>query len=185
VDVHEFYDRLTERGYEYGPVFQGLTAGWVRGPELFAEITLPEQADPSGFAIHPALFDAALHTVLLAPDTTRGEGAGGSVVVPFVWNRVILHASGATVVRVRVRAETSGISVELADPSGAPVLSVGSLVSRPIPLDQLTTGNNPHRDALFALDWQTLPDLGTQPVYQSPNRPGPRSPGCWKWSKPS
>ena len=27
VDVDEFYDRLTERGYQYGPVFQGLTAG--------------------------------------------------------------------------------------------------------------------------------------------------------------
>src|SRR5207245_411201 len=60
VDVDGFYDRLTERGYEYGPVFQGLTAGWARGPELFAEVALPEQADPNGFAIHPALFDAAL-----------------------------------------------------------------------------------------------------------------------------
>jgi len=164
VDVDEFYDRLTERGYQYGPVFQGLTAGWARGPELFAEVALPEQADPHGFAIHPALFDAALHTALLTLDTTTGDSAGGSVVVPFVWNRVVLHASGATVVRVRVRAETSGVSVELADPSGAPVLSVGSLVSRPIPLEQLTGGNDSHRDALFSLDWNALPDLGAQPV---------------------
>src|SRR6185437_3408340 len=30
------YDRLAERGYEYGPAFRGVRAAWRRGEELFA-----------------------------------------------------------------------------------------------------------------------------------------------------
>ena len=161
VGVGEFYDTLAGRGYDYGPVFQGLTAGWVRGSELFGEVVLPERADATGFAIHPALFDAALHTAFLAPNTAAD---GGGVVVPFAWNRVVLHANGATVVRVWLVPKAGGVSVELADPGGALVLSVGSLTLRPIPLEQLTPGPDGHRDALFGIDWTGLPEISAQRV---------------------
>ncbi|WP_219067777.1 type I polyketide synthase, partial [Candidatus Mycobacterium methanotrophicum] len=36
VDIDGLYDRLAARGYGYGPAFQGLTAMWRRGDELFA-----------------------------------------------------------------------------------------------------------------------------------------------------
>ncbi|HEX4708776.1 MAG TPA: polyketide synthase dehydratase domain-containing protein, partial [Candidatus Udaeobacter sp.] len=163
VEVGEFYDRLAGRGYDYGPVFQGLRAGWMRGSELFAEVALPDQVDAHGFAIHPALLDAALHTGLLASDagadTASAPGDGAGVVVPFVWNQVVLHASGARVLRVRVVPGPSGVSVQMADPSGAPVLSLGSLISRPIALDQLTAGADRDRDALFEIEWTSLPGL--------------------------
>ncbi|HET9255578.1 MAG TPA: SDR family NAD(P)-dependent oxidoreductase [Pseudonocardiaceae bacterium] len=160
LEMREFYDTLAQRGYDYGPVFQGLTAGWARGPELFGEVTLPEQADTTGFAIHPALFDAALHTISLPHHTTPSTDTdtGDGVMIAFAWNRVVLHTSGATRVRVRILASSEGRSVELADPAGAPVLSVGSLVGRPIPIERLTQEPGHYRDALFGLDWTSLPE---------------------------
>ncbi|NEB75498.1 acyltransferase domain-containing protein, partial [Streptomyces sp. SID14478] len=38
VDVENFYGDLTERGYAYGPAFQGMRAVWRRGEEVFAEV---------------------------------------------------------------------------------------------------------------------------------------------------
>ncbi|WP_019306431.1 type I polyketide synthase, partial [Mycobacterium avium] len=44
VDIADGYQRLAARGYGYGPAFQGLTAAWVRGDEVFAEVRLPDAA---------------------------------------------------------------------------------------------------------------------------------------------
>ena len=38
LDVDGLYDRLAELGFGYGPAFQGVTAAWRRGDELFAEV---------------------------------------------------------------------------------------------------------------------------------------------------
>ncbi|MZG12231.1 hypothetical protein GTY44_01815, partial [Streptomyces sp. SID5914] len=107
------YERLAEQGYGYGPVFQGLKAVWQRGEEIFAEVALPEEAhlDAGRFGLHPALFDAALHAVLLT-----GED---ETVLPFSWNGVVLFAAGASSVRVRiVRRGRDELVLEVADGSG-------------------------------------------------------------------
>ncbi|HEU4534425.1 MAG TPA: acyltransferase domain-containing protein, partial [Polyangiaceae bacterium] len=74
------YERLRAQGFEYGPAFQGLVELWRRGGLLFGRVRLPERAgaDAAAYALHPALFDAALHVVVGA-DELRGErGAGGT-----------------------------------------------------------------------------------------------------------
>ena len=72
VDVTDGYQRLAARGYQYGPAFQGLTALWRRGEELFAEVTLPQAAGGvGGFGVHPVLLDAALHAAAVTFD---GDG---------------------------------------------------------------------------------------------------------------
>ncbi|MGW1819832.1 type I polyketide synthase, partial [Streptomyces sp. NPDC002125] len=127
VPVEGAYDRLAEQGYGYGPVFQGLKAVWTRGEEIFAEVALPDEAheDAGRFGLHPALLDAALHSVLLT-----GEG---ETVLPFSWTGVSLFAAGASVVRVRiVRGAKGQLVLEVADGAGVPVLSVGSLVAREV-----------------------------------------------------
>ncbi|MDT5134228.1 MAG: mycoketide-CoA synthase, partial [Mycobacterium sp.] len=62
VDIDGLYDRLAARGYGYGPAFQGLTAMWRRGDDIFADVSLPDDAgvSPAGFGVHPAVLDAAL-----------------------------------------------------------------------------------------------------------------------------
>ena len=70
VDVTDGYQRLAERGYQYGPAFQGLTALWRRGDEFFAEVTLPQAAGGvTGFGVHPVLLDAALHAAAVTQAT--------------------------------------------------------------------------------------------------------------------
>ncbi|MGC7098257.1 SDR family NAD(P)-dependent oxidoreductase [Amycolatopsis lurida] len=152
VDVSDFYDRLTEQGYQYGPVFQGLRAVWTRGGETFAEVDLPGDAhDEAGrFGLHPALFDAALHPVALDPDGT----ADGTARLPFSWTGVSLHQPGAAAVRVRLRQSgPDAVTAELADATGRPVLSVEALVARPVSAAQLGAVRGEDNGALFQVDW--------------------------------
>ncbi|MFJ3712565.1 type I polyketide synthase [Streptomyces sp. NPDC090053] len=152
VELGDFYAALAEVSADYGPAFQGLRAAWRHGSEVFAEVSLPEGVDVTGYGLHPALFDAALHTIGLGAAGDRGQG-----VMPFSWRGVVLHTSGATRLRVRLRdtAENT-VSVQVWDPSGRPVASVDSLAIRP------TAGARPHRTAapletLFRTEWREIP----------------------------
>ncbi|OBC00184.1 type I polyketide synthase [Mycobacterium sp. 852002-40037_SCH5390672] len=134
VNVTGAYDGLAGRGYGYGPAFQGLRAVWRRGTETFADVELPQQAGVStgGFGIHPVVLDAALHALGVADERIE-------TVLPFSWQGVSLYAAGASRVRVRLAPAGAGaVSVELADSSGLPVLSVRELVTRAVSADQLT-----------------------------------------------
>ncbi|WSG48015.1 acyltransferase domain-containing protein [Dactylosporangium sp. NBC_01737] len=145
VPVEDAYGILHERGYGYGPMFQGLTQAWRSGDDLFAEVQLPEDVDTDGFGIHPALFDAALHPVVL-------DGTGAALL-PFAWSGVTLSATGASALRVRVRRSgAEAVSIVATDPDGQPVLSVESLALRAIAPDKLT-GERP-ADPLYTITWK-------------------------------
>ncbi|RAJ55393.1 polyene macrolide polyketide synthase/pimaricinolide synthase PimS1, partial [Streptomyces sp. Amel2xB2] len=169
VELAGCYERFAGVGFDYGPVFQGLTAAW-RGKdgELFAEVTLPEDTSVRDFGLHPALLDAALHVALLGGkddgDVDSGDVPSGAAGLPFAWEGVTLHASGATALRVRLSRTGSGaMSIALADPSGSPVATVESLVTRPVSADQLGTRTSTVRDALFSLEWTPIMAPGTAP----------------------
>ncbi|WP_344599011.1 SDR family NAD(P)-dependent oxidoreductase, partial [Streptomyces violaceusniger] len=151
------YERLAEDGYGYGPVFQGLRAAWQSGTEVIAEVALPEQTEVDGFGIHPALLDAALHPIGLAALAQPSEG----VSLPFAWTGVRLHATGASVLRVRLsRREDGGVGIAAFDPAGQPVFSADSLRLRPISAD-LASGAGESARSLFGVDWVPLADPGT------------------------
>ncbi|MFD7118772.1 type I polyketide synthase, partial [Streptomyces sp. NPDC059922] len=150
VDPDGAYDRLAELGFGYGPVFQGLRSAWRKGDEVFAEVALPDGVGVDGFGLHPALLDAALHGVALMDDA---DALGG---LPFAWSGVRLHASGATVLRVRLSpAGADGVALAVADGAGAPVATIDSLVLRPVSPEQFT--GDDRDDALFGIDWVPVP----------------------------
>ncbi|MFZ1162475.1 type I polyketide synthase [Mycobacterium sp.] len=155
VDIDGLYHRLAARGYGYGPAFQGLTAMWRRGDEVFADVSLPDNAgvSPAGFGVHPAVLDAALHAVIVA--TEADHDGKDDVLVPFSWQGVSLHAAGAASVRARIAPSgPSSVSLELADALGLPVLSVASMVARPVSRQQLmaaVSGSGP--DRIFEVVW--------------------------------
>ncbi|XDV63634.1 type I polyketide synthase [Streptomyces sp. R33] len=163
VEVGTFYTDLLERGYAYGPAFQGLRAVWRRGDEVFAEAVLPEeQREEAGkFGMHPALLDAALHTNAFAnPDDDRQ-------VLPFAWNGLVLHAVGASALRVRVApCGPDALSFQAADETGGMVLTMDSLVSLPVSTDQLgAAAGDESRDSLFGVEWTELPPAeGAEPA---------------------
>ncbi|MEV4068125.1 polyketide synthase dehydratase domain-containing protein, partial [Nonomuraea dietziae] len=143
VEVEGGYERLAERGYEYGPAFQGLRAVWRRGEELFAEVALPEEVDAAGYGIHPALLDAAFHPLLVAGDSA-------TVRLPFELRGLRLLQPGTSTLRVRLTgAEADACAVEAADPAGQPVLSLVSLRVRPVPSGALAGS----AQAVYGVDW--------------------------------
>jgi pimaricinolide synthase PimS1 len=153
VDLDGFYELMSDE-VEYGPAFQGLRAAWRDGDRLYAEIALDEQTarDAARFAVHPALFDAALHTIGLSDLTTSG------VVLPFAWTEVSLHAVGASEARVRLRITgTETVAVDLADTAGVPIASAASLAVRPAPTDRLRAAQASNHESLFRLCWAPVP----------------------------
>ncbi|MER7490940.1 beta-ketoacyl synthase N-terminal-like domain-containing protein, partial [Streptomyces sp. NPDC126497] len=146
VDLTGLYERMAEGGYEYGPLFQGLRAAWRRGDDVYAEVALPDSAerDATGFGLHPALLDASVQISALG-GLARG-------VVPFSWEGVTLHATGARAVRVRLtRTGDESATVTVADPTGAPVATIENLVLRAVASDDAV--DTTARDALFHVAW--------------------------------
>ncbi len=162
-DIAGGYELLAGAGYGYGPVFRGVRGVWRRGGELFAEVVLPEElrGEAGRFGIHPALLDAALHAALLAggPGAAGfGESAGGrGLLLPFAWNGLVLHAGGASALRVRVAVGERGVvSLEAADEAGGLVVTLDSLVSRPVSAGQLAAGAGAGV-SLFGVGWVPVP----------------------------
>nr|AXL05387.1 rifamycin polyketide synthase, type 1 [uncultured bacterium] len=157
VDVGTFYTGLAERGYGYGPAFQGLRAVWRRDGDVFAEVALPEdlRKDAGRFGVHPALLDAALQAA-----TAGGGDEPGEPVLAFAWNGLVLHAAGASALRVRLAPSgPDALSVEAADETGGLVLTMESLVSRPVSAAQLGAAADAGHDAMFRVDWTELPSV--------------------------
>ncbi len=153
IDIDGFYDRLAEAGYQYGPAFQGLRAVWRQREELFAEVVLPTDTcnGADRFGLHPALLDAVLHVSMIG----AGSG-GGNPMLPFAWEDVSLHASGAAMLRARITpGDSDAFAVEVTDHSGRPVMSIGSLTVRAVQTDRLVASGD--SDRLHTLQWSPLP----------------------------
>ncbi|MEV3960949.1 SDR family NAD(P)-dependent oxidoreductase [Nocardia sp. NPDC050193] len=169
VDIGDAYADLGGRGYGYGPAFRGLNALWRRGDEVFAEVELPEPVQTADFALHPALLDAALHSILaggLAP--AAGDGA---VVVPFLWENVALYATGAATLRVRAAVAGAApggerVALTLTDSAGMVVAEIGGLTLRPLAADALGAGR-PAPGTGYEFAWAELPERAELPT------PGP------------
>ncbi|MFC4069027.1 type I polyketide synthase, partial [Actinoplanes subglobosus] len=152
VDVTGVYDALADAGLEYGPAFQGLTAAWRAGDDVYAEVSLPQGVTGTqgatgtgtgfGFGLHPALLDATLHALSVRAD------AGERALVPFAWSGVTVHRAGVDAVRVHLAPTGSGsdVTIRIADDTGTPVATVAGLTLR-----EPATAAGPA--PLFRLDW--------------------------------
>ncbi|WP_395372549.1 SDR family NAD(P)-dependent oxidoreductase [Streptomyces tubercidicus] len=153
VDLDGIYEQLAAAGVDYGPVFQGLREVWRQGDDLYAEVTLPQDQrdEAERFGLHPALLDSVLHALSWTP---LAEQDGGPWM-PFTWNGVSLHATGATTLRARLTtAPTGAVTLDIADGLGDPIASVDSLRLRAVTATALT-GAAP-RDTLFRPEWTVL-----------------------------
>jgi polyketide synthase 12 len=162
VDISGLYADFTATGLEYGPLFQGLTRAWRHGATVYAEIALPQDTDTTGYGIHPALLDAALHPAALL---AAGADDNPSLRLPFAWSGITLHATGATTLRVRLTSTgDDSMTVTVADPTGAPVATIDTLTLRPLPAGQLASATRKKVDeSLFRLDWTEV-GAGTEPA---------------------
>ncbi|MDN3360142.1 type I polyketide synthase [Actinomadura sp. DC4] len=149
------YDELAAAGHEYGPATRALVAAWRLGDEVYAEVTLPEgeRARAADYGVHPVLLDATMHALLL--DAGAAAGDTDEVLLPFSWTGLRLHATAATTLRVRItRGAPDRLALTAADPTGAPVITLESLIVRPVSAGRIARARND--DALFRLDWTPL-----------------------------
>ncbi|MFI2190975.1 polyketide synthase dehydratase domain-containing protein, partial [Streptomyces sioyaensis] len=158
VPVDNAYESFAQRGYGYGPAFQGLRQVWQSGDSVYAEVELPEaaEADVAGYGLHPALLDAALHALLAAANSNSsggGSGSGGGTGLPFVWSGVRLLAGGARHLRVVLAPGPGGVSVTAFDGVGQPVFQARSLVLREASAGQLAGSGRQAWQSLFTVDW--------------------------------
>ncbi|MEV7420895.1 SDR family NAD(P)-dependent oxidoreductase, partial [Streptomyces sp. NPDC089919] len=160
--VDAVYPRFADLGLEYGPAFQGVRAVWRDGETVYSEIAVQDDRvdTASGFALHPALFDAALHGGL------DGLSADGAPVaqLPFSWTGV-RFGQGAGPARIRVRLTPAGASalrIDIADEAGQPVASVARLAFRPVDPAQIQ-GTKQSSSPLYRLDWTPLTERPAGP----------------------
>ncbi|WP_344432313.1 type I polyketide synthase, partial [Amycolatopsis minnesotensis] len=156
--IGEVYQRSAEAGLVYGPVFACLRAAWRRGDDVYAEVSLAEQyaGDVTGFGIHPALMDSALHALAALPGE---DGEAGQV--PFSWTGVSVHATGAAALRAKLSFDPAGsVAVELADSAGSPVASVEGLRLLPVSADRIKAAARV-RD-LYRVEWRPIATESTK-----------------------
>ncbi|MFF5175152.1 type I polyketide synthase [Micromonospora sp. NPDC000089] len=159
VDVDGWYDAFAAHGLAYGPVFRGVRRVFSGPDEAYAEVTLPDGADPTGFGVHPALLDAALHPIGLLD-----AGSGDGPRVPFAFEGVQVHAAGARVLRVRLTRAGSSVRLVAVDAIGAPVVSVDALALRELGGSAPATAAD---RSLYALTWPVEPVTApaTEPTW--------------------
>ncbi|MFD4971197.1 SDR family NAD(P)-dependent oxidoreductase [Streptomyces sp. NPDC058424] len=150
VDIDGMFERYASDGLEYGPVFRGLRAVWRQDDTVYAEVALPDSVeDADAFGLHPALFDAALHsTVFLS-----AEGDDRSLL-PFAWEGVSLHADGAASLRVRIAScGEDAVQIAAVDPGGQAVVSVESLTLRAAGPEAGAESRRDDANSLLRVDW--------------------------------
>ncbi|MFE9427600.1 SDR family NAD(P)-dependent oxidoreductase [Kitasatospora sp. NPDC006697] len=152
VPLDGLYPALAERGYGYGPVFQGLRAVWQADTDgtRYAEVDTADR-------LPTALLDAVLHawpaTVAADPD--------GPIDVPAGWYGVTVHRTPAGPLRARLTPTgESGFALAVADATGAPVLTVDEVRLRPLPRTALAGAG---AGRLHQLAWQ---QVEPQPAQQ-------------------
>ena len=118
-------------------------------PKLLSRL---DGGQPVGmFGIHPVLVDAALHAMGVA-------GEQSQTMLPFSWQGVRLHAAGASRARVRIApVGVAAVSVDLADGSGLPILSVRELVVRPVSTAQLSAPAPRGGGRILEVSWSPVP----------------------------
>ncbi|MGW4532633.1 SDR family NAD(P)-dependent oxidoreductase [Nocardia sp. NPDC004340] len=153
VPVDGLYDRLAVAGDEYGSAFQGLRSVWRCGAELFVEVELSEtMTDVSRFGLHPALLESVLHGQLVDVDPNPGR-----VRLPFCWQGVALHATGASLVRARITpvpGDIGAISIQVADAVGRMVFTTRSLTVQEVSSAELDAFSV--QDGLYGVQWTPL-----------------------------
>ena len=100
---------------------------------VYAQVRLPADTDVSGYGIHPALLDAALHPLAEAWFNTATGADAVAPRLPFAFSGISLHATGATALDVELtRTGADTFRLYAVDPAGAPVISIDTVTVRAV-----------------------------------------------------
>ncbi|WP_459797742.1 polyketide synthase dehydratase domain-containing protein, partial [Mycobacterium riyadhense] len=173
VDTDAFYQQLATRGLQYDSPFQavvGIGHDPISPDSVYAEIALPPDTEITGYTLHPALLDAALHPLITLDTGPHVDSPGPRV--PFALTGISLHATAATRLHVRLtRTDTDTYALHATDPTGVPVITIATVNLRALPDSVPQQALTPtQRDSLFQVDWPalphgTFPEAGVSPTW--------------------
>ena len=155
VEVEGLYDTLAAGGYGYGPSFRGLRAAWRRGGRGFRRGGAASRRRSGRGPVRVASSPAGRGHARGRAGRGYGVRPGPEEIrLPFAWNgcRCTPQAPRYCVPGYR-RIPGGGLSLAAADGAGMPVISVGSLLLRPVAAAQLEAAGDGLRDALFGVGW--------------------------------
>jgi phthiocerol/phenolphthiocerol synthesis type-I polyketide synthase D len=153
----DLYGALARIGQRYGPAFRGLRDVRVAPGRASAAIALPEEAPRNRhFALHPALADACLHTLIAC---AAGEQAAGSdLYLPMSIGSVRLPGDPSTGVRCDAVLEPAderrdGLvgAVSLVDGDGRVVVEITDVYVRRLARSSVPV---PLADKCFEVRWE-------------------------------
>lgn len=175
----EFYDRLRDRGIQFGATFQGVQRLWRRDGESLGFIQLPTtlESDSSRYGIHPALLDACFQVLIAAlPNGTAGH-EGKPLYLPVGLGRFQVHNRPGSQIWSHARLRNGGEpqdsfegDVQVFDDDGKVLLEAIGLTFRRAGLPVSTPGERNVADFLYDLEWrhrardvhgQPSPDVGS------------------------
>jgi microcystin synthetase protein McyD len=178
VSTEELYQRLTNRGIDYGDAFRAVELLWRNGDEVLGRIRLPDDssADIESYHVHPILLDACLQLgSALLPD-----GPPWEPFLPVGMDRVrsdrrVLTRAWAHVKR---RADSSGevgklarADISLLDDDGRIVVQIDGLAARRVGREDLLTVADPWDDWLYRVAWMPQASSGPLPPPAFLTRP--------------
>ncbi|MFI0411702.1 SDR family NAD(P)-dependent oxidoreductase [Actinomadura sp. 3N508] len=168
VDVASLYERLADQGYGYGPSFQNLRELHRDGSVLHARVQVGADTALTGYGIHPALLDAALHA-LAANTADDNDDDNSAPSLPFSWSGVRLHATSADTLHVRLtQTRPDTVTLHATDPTGQPVITIDELTLRVLTGDIAPPAPvAPAASDLFHLEWRLFSDSEADPAMDA------------------
>ena len=165
-----FYQKLKDRGLEFGPSFQGLVGLWIGKGEALGQVQIPVSMEKEvpNFYFHPALWDACLQPIgALLPED-------GQPYLPFILGQLKIYSQlrGNVWSHITIRQEggrsskTVSADVRLFGEDGRLAAEMNGLALR-----QSRGGDGDGdalKDRLYEVSWQLLPDS----LVQSPASTG-------------
>jgi polyketide synthase 12 len=154
VDLEALHDVLAAADLDLGSAFLWIGSASRAGDEVLAQIEAPNGLDLKGFAVHPALLDAALRLVSLGDPGERAKHEG-HFWTPHIWRDVHYWPTDSSKLTARIVAAQAGVfSLELTDDRDRAVLR-GSVVMRELSPERRAQMGAPSRSrSLFELDWR-------------------------------
>ncbi|MBB5939906.1 alpha/beta fold hydrolase [Streptomyces zagrosensis] len=157
VPVDGLYAALADLGLDCGPALLGVRAAWRAANEVYAELAVPDDIGAADFGIHPALFEAALHTrqLVLAEQ--------GVPKLPVSWSGVRLVTPGVGHGRARVAVDGDTLRLDLYGDDGSLVFAVDRVAFRaadPAHLEELRRGQS----SLYRVNWTPVSVGASSPI---------------------
>lgn len=141
INKNEIYDMAHAAGIDYGPAFQGLETVWICEKDRLLGAFDPafiERNSTTAYVLHPAIMDAALHT--LFPAMSRAQNAEGNSItyLPCAFGTIRIVKSDRPVAYCLAEALAfSGKSLQaritFLDKEGDTVASLGTCYFRQLP----------------------------------------------------